>query len=80
MQTKMPRFQLAHRGSVTGNGHQSETLNKILSVEKEENDSRLFFLQSAQTLFGSNFRRLLMVAWFCAARSAAGFGGRRDIV
>ena len=40
---------------------------------------RLFFLQSAQILLGSNFRRLLMVAWFCAARSAAGFGGRLDM-
>jgi hypothetical protein len=41
--------------------------------------SRLLRLQSAHTLLGSNFRRFLMVCWFCAARSAAGFGGRRDM-
>lgn len=42
-------------------------------------DVRLFRLQSAQTLLGSSFRRLLMVAWFCAARSAPGLGARLDM-
>ena len=41
---------------------------------------RLFLLQSAHNLLDSNFRRLLIVAWFCAARSAAGLGGLRDMV
>lgn len=40
---------------------------------------RLFLLQSAHILLGSNFTSDLSVAWFFAARSAAGFGGRRDI-
>lgn len=41
---------------------------------------RLFRLQSAQTLLGSSFSRVLMVCWFCAARSAAGLGaGRLDM-
>jgi len=40
---------------------------------------RLFRLQSAHTLLASSLRRLLIVAWFWAARSAFGFGGRRDI-
>lgn len=40
---------------------------------------RLFLLQSAQTLLVSSFRRLLMVAVFCAARSAAGFGALLDM-
>lgn len=46
----------------------------------KEEGSRLLRLQSAHTLLGSNLRRFLMVCWFCAARSAAGFGGRRDMV
>lgn len=41
---------------------------------------RLFFLQSAQILLVSSFRRLLMVTWFWAALSAAGLGGRRDML
>lgn len=43
-------------------------------------DLRLFLLQSAQTLLDSILSRFLMVAVFWAARSAAGFGGRRDMV
>lgn len=35
---------------------------------------RLFLLQSAQLLFPSSFRSVLIVCWFCAARSAAAFG------
>ena len=70
MQTKMPRFQLAHLGSIF----------KDRSVEfihggtrKKKNALRLFLLQSAQLLFDSNFTRLFRVCWFCAARSAPGF-------
>jgi hypothetical protein len=40
----------------------------------------LFLLQSAQLLLPSNFNRLLMVAWFCAARASAGFGALRDML
>lgn len=40
----------------------------------------LFLLQSEHILLGSNFNSDLMVAWFFAARSAAGFGGRLDMV
>lgn len=40
----------------------------------------LFLLQSAHILLGSNFTSDLSVAWFFAALSAAGFGGRLDIV
>lgn len=43
-------------------------------------DVRLFLLQSEHILLGSNFSSDLMVAWFFAARSAAGFGGRLDMV
>lgn len=43
-------------------------------------DSRLFLLQSAQILLGSSFSKFLIVCWFWAAFSAAGFGGRLDIV
>lgn len=43
-------------------------------------DIRLFLLQSEHILLGSNFNSDLMVAWFFAARSAAGFGGRLDMV
>lgn len=43
-------------------------------------DVRLFLLQSEHILLGSNFNSDLMVAWFFAARSAAGFGGRLDMV
>ena len=40
----------------------------------------LFLLQSAQLLFASSFSRVLIVCWFCAALSKAGFGGAlRDI-
>lgn len=39
--------------------------------------SRLLRLQSAHTLLASSFKRLLIVCVFCAARSAAGFAGRR---
>lgn len=38
-------------------------------------DLRLFLLQSAQLLLPSSLSRVLMVCWFWAARSAAGFGG-----
>lgn len=37
---------------------------------------RLFFLQSAQTLFDSSFSRLLIVSWFDAAL----LSGRRDMM
>lgn len=57
--------------------------HNAVSVPLEYSDGgkhpRLLRLQSAHTLLGSNFRRLLIVCWFCAARSAAGFGGRRDM-
>ena len=43
-------------------------------------DVRLFLLQSAHILLGSNLTSDLSVAEFFAARSAAGFGGRLDIV
>lgn len=36
---------------------------------------RLFLLQSAQLLLPSSLSRVLMVCWFCAARSAAALGG-----
>lgn len=54
MQTKTPRFQLAHRGC-------------------------LFLLQSAHTLFPSNFSRAFKVVAFCAVRSLPA-GCRRDIM
>ncbi len=53
----------------------SAELKRIRSRE----DSRLALLQSAHTLLGSNFKRLLIVAWFCAARSAPGFGALLDM-
>lgn len=39
----------------------------------------LFFLQSEHILLGSNFSSDFIVAWFLAALSAAGLGGRLDI-
>jgi hypothetical protein len=39
----------------------------------------LLRLQSAQVLLVSSLRRLLRVAWFWAARSAAGLGARLDM-
>lgn len=74
MQTNMPRFQLAHLGSVI-----SALVWRSLYYEYVSGDLRLFLLQSAHVLFPSNFKRFLMVCVFCAARSAAGFGGLRDI-
>ena len=75
MQTNTPRFQLAHLGSVGAPSQCPERLGV-----RNGSNTRLFLLQSAQTLFASNFRRLFIVCWFCAARSAAGFGGLRDIL
>lgn len=74
MQTKTPRFQEAHRGSA-----QAESI-RCQAISVGIVNSRLLRLQSAHTLLGSNFKRLLIVCWFWAARSAAGFGGRRDMV
>lgn len=77
MHIKIPRFQLAHLGSIS-------ILAKIypLGVYWPEGGggSRLFLLQSAQLLLPSSLRRLLIVCVFCAARSAAGFGGLRDML
>lgn len=42
-------------------------------------DIRLFFLQSEHILLGSSLSSDFIVAWFLAALSAAGLGGRRDI-
>lgn len=61
-------------------GERSETSDYAAKVQERGIHLRLFLLQSAHTLLDSNFRRLLMVAWFCAARSAAGLGGLRDII
>lgn len=55
-------------------------LTPVLLCLKVLCDVRLFLLQSEHILLGSNFNSDLMVAWFFAARSAAGFGGRLDIV
>jgi hypothetical protein len=68
--TNMPRFQLAHRGSM----HVSYKYlwAWISSV-------RLFFLQSAQLLFDSNLTRLFKVARFCSTRLSDGFW-RRDML
>lgn len=41
---------------------------------------RLFLLQSAHILFGSSLSSDLSVAWFLACLSAAGLGGRLDMV
>lgn len=49
------------------------------SVRDEVQDIRLFFLQSEHILLGSNLRSDFIVAWFLAALSAAGLGGRRDM-
>lgn len=51
-----------------------------LRCSSSSSDIRLFLLQSEHILLGSNFNSDLMVAWFFAARSAAGFGGRLDMV
>ena len=72
MQMKMPKFQLAHRGS-------AESQNSCDSCPGQGLDVRLFLLQSAQLLLASSFTRLLSVWRFCSARSAAGLG-RRDMV
>lgn len=71
MQMKIPRFQLAHLGS--------KYSVSLCGPREINSSSRLFLLQSAHVLFPSNFNKLLIVFVFCAARSAAGFGGRRDI-
>lgn len=52
IQTKTPRFQLAHLGSAE---------LAILWDRVSSEDIRLFLLQSAHVLFPSNFRRLLIV-------------------
>lgn len=71
MQMKMPKFQLAHRGSTLASEPRS-SLHMRRYI-------RLLRLQSAQLLLASIFTRLLSVWRFCSARSAAGLG-RRDIV
>ena len=43
-------------------------------------NTRLFLLQSAQLLFPSSFSKLLIVCWFCAAGSAAGFAALLDML
>lgn len=88
MQMKTPRFQLAHRGSVVGRHCQTQDPEQLLREERKQQRERcwyvvyvrLFLLQSAHILLGSNFTSDLSVAWFFAALSAAGFGGRLDIV
>lgn len=79
MQMKTPRFQLAHRGSV-GRICQRKKQKRQESTRAMASDVRLFLLQSAHILLGSNLTSDLSVAEFFAARSAAGFGGRLDIV
>lgn len=75
MQTKTPRFHEAHLGSARGaSQYHAQGVSQSPSVGE---GSRLLRLQSAHTLLASNFRRLLIVCVFCAARSAAGFAGRR---
>lgn len=59
---------------------QSELVIERKQRDLRERSLRLFFLQSAHSLLASNFRRLLMVDWFCIVRSTAGFGGLRDMV
>lgn len=54
-------------------------MSQVLSSSIVLGDVRLFLLQSEHILLGSNFSSDLMVAWFFAARSAAGFGGRLDM-
>ncbi len=76
MQIKIPKFQLAHLGS----RKRLDCIRVTLLESSAAVNLRLFFLQSAQLLFPSNFRRLLMVWPFLAARSAAGSGARRDII
>lgn len=81
MQMKTPRFQLAHRGSVQRRCQRDRLLHSsFIALELYLSDVRLFLLQSEHILLGSSFNSDLMVAWFFAARSAAGFGGRLDIV
>lgn len=70
MQTKIPRFQLAHLGSVYELASWLHICPKRLV--------RLFFLQSAQLLFTSSLTRLFSVARFCSTRLSAGFA-RRDM-
>lgn len=53
-------------------------LSSVVSKDKDL-FVRLFLLQSAQVLLPSSFSRVLIVCWFCAARSAAGFGTLLDI-
>lgn len=77
MQIKMPKFQLAHLGSVVQVSFKSCLLHES---GKFCRNIRLFFLQSAQLLFPSSFNRLLMVCAFLAARSAAGSGALRDML
>jgi hypothetical protein len=76
MQMKIPKFQLAHLGS----GKQHYQSESIGGRARQRRSLRLFLLQSAHVLFPSSFKRLLIVCVFCAARSAAGLGGLRDIV
>lgn len=80
MQMKMPRFQLAHRGSA----RKGVLAMRTPSIHHCINGTcpihvRLFLLQSAQLLFPSNFRRLLIVCALRAVLSAAGSTCLRDI-
>ena len=62
MQTKIPRFQEAHRGSVALKSVRHSVRfrsRKILRINR-----RLFRLQSAHCLFVSSLSKLLMVCWF----------------
>jgi len=80
MQMKMPRFQLAHLGSV---------MSHVVSLSYHSHDSctfsnsaknvRLFFLQSAQLLLPSNLTRLFKVDWFWAVLSGPALI-RRDMI
>lgn len=74
---KTPRFQLAHRGSVELKCQRGAV--SVASGHQWQRCVRLFLLQSAHILLGSSLSRDLIVAWFLAARSAAGFGGRLDM-
>ena len=47
---------------------------KVIIKAVDKLHVRLFLLQSAQLLFPSSFRSVLIVCWFCAARSAAALG------
>src|SRR4051794_13479901 len=78
MQMKIPRFQLAHLGSATGMSDK-HAFSGHRCLGGGSTNVRLFRLQSAQLLLPSSFNSLIIVCWFCAARSAAGLGARRDM-